>query len=266
MLSLPFLNLGHKPIIGVVDSGKGGKTLLEPLREVFPDASFIYFGDYDFFPYGEKTTEEIQRRTLTILQDLKTKGVTFTVLACYTSSSCCWPLLDHKNEDFSVFHGFPLWDMISLTEKALKKIQENHQKEDCSLGLTSLGILCTPRTHQEGILQKRLEKILNIPIFSEPCKDLATLAEENNFDLGAEKILETIEKFPQKPSGILYGCTHYPLFHPQVIKKLNSQNILKEKYNNKNKTQNNTKNTQESFNNNDKKQHTFFFFKKSNKK
>lgn len=120
----PFLSGEKKPLIGVVDSGSGGLTLLSSLEKVFPEASFLYKGDYDFFPYGEKSSEAIVERTLSILKDFREQGVDLTVLACYTSSSCCWPFLryDKPHRGYAMLEDFPVWDMIHLTTQGLLNI------------------------------------------------------------------------------------------------------------------------------------------------
>ena len=46
--------------IAVFDSGVGGLTCLEYLKEILPNEDYIYFGDFKNNPYGTKTTEELR--------------------------------------------------------------------------------------------------------------------------------------------------------------------------------------------------------------
>jgi glutamate racemase len=45
--------------IGVFDSGLGGLTVLKYLLEKFPNQDFIYLGDLENLPYGNKIKNKI---------------------------------------------------------------------------------------------------------------------------------------------------------------------------------------------------------------
>ena len=40
-------------MIGVIDSGSGGLSVLLELKKQFPQADFLYYGDIKNAPYGE---------------------------------------------------------------------------------------------------------------------------------------------------------------------------------------------------------------------
>ena len=46
--------------IGVFDSGIGGLTVANAIRQVLPNESLIYFGDTAHMPYGDKSAEAIK--------------------------------------------------------------------------------------------------------------------------------------------------------------------------------------------------------------
>ena len=50
--------MDNRPI-GVFDSGIGGLTVLKELKKKIPNENYIYLGDTNNFPYGEKSTEQI---------------------------------------------------------------------------------------------------------------------------------------------------------------------------------------------------------------
>ena len=50
-------NMNNK--IGIFDSGIGGTTILNELRNLLPSESFIYYADSKNNPYGEKSDEEL---------------------------------------------------------------------------------------------------------------------------------------------------------------------------------------------------------------
>ena len=45
--------------IGIFDSGLGGLTVLQKLKEVLPNENYIYFGDTAHLPYGSKSNQSI---------------------------------------------------------------------------------------------------------------------------------------------------------------------------------------------------------------
>ncbi len=54
--------MNNRPI-GVIDSGVGGLTILKSLNTHFPQESYIYYGDIQNAPYGEKDTDFITSLT-----------------------------------------------------------------------------------------------------------------------------------------------------------------------------------------------------------
>ena len=73
--------------IGVFDSGVGGLTVLDECLATLPAEDFVYFGDTAFFPYGEKTVDELRRRALAIARWLDAQGVKLIVVACNTATA-----------------------------------------------------------------------------------------------------------------------------------------------------------------------------------
>ena len=59
--------------IGVFDSGIGGLTVLEKLKEVIPDEDYIFYADSKNNPYGEKTEEELYDITSNVFVFLKNR-------------------------------------------------------------------------------------------------------------------------------------------------------------------------------------------------
>ena len=73
--------------IGVFDSGVGGLTVLEECLVALPAEDFVYFGDTDWFPYGEKTPEQLRHRALAIARWLVAQDAKLIVVACNTATA-----------------------------------------------------------------------------------------------------------------------------------------------------------------------------------
>ena len=59
----------HGPI-GVFDSGYGGLTILEKIREKMPEYDYIYLGDNARTPYGTRSFEVVYEFTLQAVEKL----------------------------------------------------------------------------------------------------------------------------------------------------------------------------------------------------
>src|SRR4051812_49852488 len=68
--------------IGVFDSGVGGLTVLHELLVALPHEDFVYLGDTARFPYGGRSTEELERFTLQVADVLVERRVKLLLVAC----------------------------------------------------------------------------------------------------------------------------------------------------------------------------------------
>ena len=64
-------HLSHTPgPIGVFDSGYGGLTILNKIREALPEYDYIYLGDNARTPYGTRSFEIVYEFTLQAVNKL----------------------------------------------------------------------------------------------------------------------------------------------------------------------------------------------------
>ena len=75
--------------IAVFDSGIGGISLLNALVDAMPYERFLYFGDNDNAPYGNKNKAELLRLAINGVELLKGYEIKGLVLACNTLSTSC---------------------------------------------------------------------------------------------------------------------------------------------------------------------------------
>lgn len=73
--------------VGVFDSGVGGVSVLQHLVRELPGEDFSYFGDSAHAPYGERTLEDVQRLSRSIVDAMVAKGAKAIVIACNTATS-----------------------------------------------------------------------------------------------------------------------------------------------------------------------------------
>src|SRR5262245_47959985 len=77
----------HRPLL-IFDSGVGGLSVLRPIRELLPTAPIVYVADSAGYPYGTKTTAEIEARVPALLGRLAERfDPQLIVIACNTAST-----------------------------------------------------------------------------------------------------------------------------------------------------------------------------------
>lgn len=85
--------------IGLFDSGVGGLTVANAIRQILPDESLVYFGDTAHLPYGDKSAESIVGYSEKIAGFLLEKGVKLILIACNSASASAYPALREKFGD-----------------------------------------------------------------------------------------------------------------------------------------------------------------------
>ena len=60
--------------VGIFDSGVGGLSVAEALHRLAPALPIHYLADTAFFPYGDRTAEEIRERTVEMVRRLIDEG------------------------------------------------------------------------------------------------------------------------------------------------------------------------------------------------
>ena len=73
--------------IGVFDSGVGGLTVLHELLVSLPGEDYLYLGDTARFPYGDRSSSELQAFSIQIADHLVEAGAKLIVIACNSASA-----------------------------------------------------------------------------------------------------------------------------------------------------------------------------------
>lgn len=175
--------------IGVFDSGIGGLVVLKKLIKENPNNFYVYLGDNQNAPYGDKSVEE-----LTHLVDLNVKillsyGVECVVIACNTVSTTLLNYLKSKYKHIKFYGVFPYVD------------------KNLFIG-GNCDIFCTSRTYinltNNGFYKKYKSQIRLIS-----CPGLVEKI-ETNFPLFYREIIsEYIPQNLEKTNQVVLGCTHY---------------------------------------------------------
>lgn len=197
------LNNSNAPI-GFFDSGVGGLTVLNKVKKILPDESFIFYGDTAHIPYGDKTKEQLLEYSDNILNFFEQKGCKAVVMACNTTSSVIY-------DDIKGKYNFQLYPVVQSVAKIL-----------AGLDIERLGVFATKATIESGAYQKEIAKYNpKLQIFGQFCPHWVHIVEGNliNNSESIEIIKSDLDiMFKNNPQKIVLGCTHYP-FLTDVLSK-----------------------------------------------
>lgn len=185
--------------IGLFDSGLGGTTILESVKNLLPDEDYRYIADSKNCPYGEKSDQELNQIVSKNVKTLKNWGAKIIIIACNTATTKCIKYLRKKYPEL-YFIG---------TEPAIKLAASTNAKH--ILVMATPGTIQSERT--KALLQENQKPGQNIKLL--PCPGLADVIEKNYITKNFQPIIEHLQKLFQNlslsPDVIVLGCTHYSL-------------------------------------------------------
>lgn len=188
--------------IGVFDSGVGGLSVLRHIREILPNERLIYVADSAHVPYGEKSREYIEARSLIISRFLRQQGADAIVIACNTASAVAAASL---RSEFDI----PVIAMEPAVKPAVAASRNG-----------IVGVLATTGTLASARFAALLERYAGDgEIVTQGCPGLVEQVEKG--ELNSPRTRALIEKYtaPLLARGadtLILGCTHYPFLATQI--------------------------------------------------
>lgn len=197
--------------IGVFDSGYGGLTILEKIRELMPEYDYIYLGDNARTPYGTRSFEVVYEFTLQAVDKLFRLGCPLVILACNTASAKALRTIQQVN--------LPL---IDPTRRVLGVIRPTAECVGEITRSRHVGVLATTGTIRSESYLLEIHKLFpDIVVSGEACPLWVPLVENNESrSAGADYFVKQhinrlLDKDPEIDTIIL-GCTHYPLLLDKI--------------------------------------------------
>ena len=205
-------HLSHTPgPIGVFDSGYGGLTILDKIREVLPEYDYIYLGDNARAPYGTRSFEVVYEFTRQAVNKLFDMGCHLVILACNTASAKA--LRSTQMNDLpQIDPARRVLGVIRPTVECVGEISKNQH----------IGVLATAGTIKSESYPLEIHKLFpEIQVSGTACPMWVSLVENNESqDEGADYFIrkyidQLLSKDPQIDTVIL-GCTHFPILLPKI--------------------------------------------------
>ncbi len=205
-------HLSHTPgPIGVFDSGYGGLTILDKIRDVLPEYDYIYLGDNARAPYGTRSFEVVYEFTRQAVNKLFDMGCHLVILACNTASAKALRSIQ-MNDLPQIDPARRVLGVIRPTVECIGEISKNQH----------IGVLATAGTIKSESYPLEIHKLFpEIQVSGTACPMWVSLVENNESqDEGADYFIrkyidQLLSKDPQIDTVIL-GCTHFPILLPKI--------------------------------------------------
>ena len=201
--------------IGVFDSGYGGLTILDGIRQLLPDYDYLYLGDNARAPYGPRSFNVVYEFTRQAVQRLFEMGCHLVILGCNTASAKALRTIQQVD--------LPQWDkerrvlgVIRPTAEVIGSLTESRH----------VGVLATEGTIKSESYNLEIKKLYpDVQVSGVACPFWVPLVEYNEADSpGADyfvkKRIDQIMSLDPQIDAIILGCTHYPLLMPKILKYL----------------------------------------------
>jgi glutamate racemase len=185
----------HQPI-GVFDSGVGGLSVLREIRRELPDEDLLYVADSGYAPYGDQSTEAIERRAVAITEILLARGAKAIVVACNTATGAAARVL-------RIRYPVPVIAMEPAVKPAIQRTRSG-----------VVGVLATRQTLASHNFKQLLARLGEGPeILLQACPGLVERVEAGDLDGEDTRALLAAYVEPLLAQGadtLVLGCTHYP--------------------------------------------------------
>ena len=192
--------------IGVFDSGVGGLSVVNKIKEELPEYEVIFINDVDNMPYGDKTKEELLELVLPKLNLLTESKCDVIVIACNTVTTT---IVNKLRELINV--------PIVAVEPMIKPASQ----------ITRTGVItvcATPTTlKSDRYLQLKSLFAKKIAIIEPDCSGWSSMIENNQ--VNRNEINKVVcDSNNHNSDTIVLACTHYHWIE-DLIDELSGDNV-----------------------------------------
>ncbi|WP_075183243.1 glutamate racemase [Pantoea sp. 1.19] len=198
-------DLPLRPTVLVFDSGVGGLSVYDEIRQLLPDLHYLYAFDNVAFPYGEKTEAFIVERVVEIISAATQRyPLALVVIACNTASTVSLPALRTRFD-------FPVVGVVPAIKPAARLTRNG-----------VVGLLATRATVKRPYTHELIAR------FAGECQtemlgsaELVEIAEAKLHGVPVDKvalqrILRPWLRMQEPPDTVVLGCTHFPLIGEEL--------------------------------------------------
>lgn len=199
-------------MIGILDSGLGGLSVLNEIKKILPHKSLSYYGDSAWCPYGSKTYPQIQERVSKIVDLFISEGAEIIVIACNSATIACVEYL-------RTIYPIPIVGMEPGVKPAVKATKTGN-----------IGVFAT----EASLAGEKFHRLLSthaegVRVITRPCPKFVTLVEAGKLE--GSDVAEIVHEYTaplvsERVDTLVLGCTHYPFLKKTISKLYPDLNII----------------------------------------
>lgn len=195
--------------IGVFDSGLGGLVILRSLVKALPEYDYVYLGDTQRVPYGNRSKEVIYHFLEQAVVYLFKQDCELIIVACNTASA---EALQKIQQKYLPSH-YPKRRVLGAIIPTVEETVKNEK-------IKRVGVLATQGTVNSGAYVREIRKLNpRISVYQQPAPLLVPLIENNGIKWSQPILNEYLKPLLRKKvDAIILGCTHYPVLKREVRK------------------------------------------------
>lgn len=187
----------------MIDSGLGGLSVLSRLRELRTDVDVLYLGDRAWAPYGDRTLDDVRRRTHGVADAVIGLGATVVVVACNTASAAALGSLRRRHPEI------PFVGMEPAVKPAVAASRSG-----------IIGVLATRTTFQGELFASLVSRTPpDVQILTRVCDGWAEIVERGATE--GPEVVAAVRRHVEPlvalgADTLVLGCTHYPHLAPII--------------------------------------------------
>lgn len=208
----------RKSPIGFFDSGYGGLTVLQDVRDALPEYDYLYLGDNARAPYGTRSFEVVYQYTWQGVKYLLDHGCDLVIVACNTASAKALRSIQQIN----------LLDYPG--KRVLGVIRPSAEVVGTYSSSKHVGILATEGTVRSNSYVLEIEKFSpELTVSQHACPLWVPLIENNAYHTPEgigfiQNDVASLLDLDPKIDTIVLGCTHYPII-ADIIRRFVPKNV-----------------------------------------
>lgn len=189
-----------KKRLGMIDSGLGGIKVLNACVNAYPNYDYVFIGDQQHAPYGDKSKEEIHSYACDLLNYFQSQGIQDVIVACNT---ICANALD------SLIKEYPHMKLHGIIDATVKELPSDVKR---------VLVLATAKTvaahaYRDAILSR----LSTCEVYEVAAVKLVPLLEnEGSQEALQEALEEYLLPYQGQVDAVVLGCTHYPIVKDQI--------------------------------------------------
>ncbi|MBX4181218.1 glutamate racemase [Sodalis sp. CWE] len=194
----------------IFDSGVGGLSIFSKVKQILPNARYLYMFDNQAFPYGEKSKQFITDRVITIISIMsRLHQFDLIIIACNTVSTTV------SMSMLRALFPFPIIGVVPAIKLAAKSTRNK-----------VVGLLATRGTLESNYTHNLINQFArNCRILHLKAANLVSITEAKLHGklVSMSALFNILSPWLgtiDSPDTIVLGCTHFPLLNFELRKIL----------------------------------------------